>query len=90
MIKNRCIGKFAIPIRILNNQPSVVLDFMFGMLVIEAECNLAANEILYTAISPKHFKGIPHGERAPEYFLRISNNKLKLDKERNPLCLDRK
>ena len=82
MIKNRAIGTFRIPLRVINDYPSIVLDFMFGMIVLKADFVLEADCVQYTAISSKHFRSIPDGAVAPEYILNISGGYVNLTNDK--------
>ena len=74
MVKNRFIGIFSIPMWIINDRPSDVLDFMSGMIVLRAEFIPEADCIKYTAISPAHFRPVPLMESAPLYLIRLSSD----------------
>ena len=70
MIKNRYIGKFTIPRKMINDRPSMVLDIMNGMIVLKADLMPDRDCFEYLAISSKHFRGVAYGEAAPEYELK--------------------
>ncbi len=79
MIKDRHIGRFSISRRLINDYPSAVLDFMRGMIVIEASLDACSDCFRYTAINASLFRGVPIGEIAPEYMLEYDSNNSVVD-----------
>ena len=67
------MGHFSLPRKMFNNEPSTILDIMNGMIVLEANYAADTDSFSYLAISPKHFRGSVHGERAPEYLIAMDH-----------------
>ena len=81
MIKNRHIGRFSIPLDLINDQPSTVLDIMSGMIILKAEVSPVANVIDYTAIHALHFEGVLAGMKVPWYDINFNGDDFEFIKE---------
>lgn len=74
MLNNRHIGRFSLDIDLINRQTSDVLRIMDGMIVVKADYDPCSNKIEYMAICPKYFRGVAHGEIAPQYVFELTDD----------------
>jgi len=82
MIKNRYIGKFWIPLSVINDRPSEVLDITRTMIIIEAKIDPCTDSVEYTAIDPSLFKPVPVGVRCLLYRIIYDAEKKKCTAEK--------
>jgi len=71
MLKDNHIGKFTIPLEIINNYPEKVKEFMSDMIVIEAKMDFMARGVTYIAINPNVFLEAAQNLEAPWYEIEI-------------------
>lgn len=66
-VRVSCIGKFALPRRLIHGDLDGVLALMKDMVVVRAELIYISDAIEYIAISPKYFAEIGEAESPPIY-----------------------
>jgi len=62
-----CLGRFAIPRRMIQLDVNAVMDLLSDMVVVRAELIYASDAIEYIAISHKYFAEVPEGSSPPIY-----------------------
>ena len=71
--KKKKLGKFSLPIDLIENSPQVVKTLMGYMIVVRAEHMYDSDAIEYTAISD-HFAPLEDGKKVPTYTFRFEND----------------
>lgn len=67
-MRNRHLGRFEIPMQIIEHYPEVAIDILSGGIVVRAELSYSTDAIEYIMIHPC-FDEVPKGYPAPRYML---------------------
>ena len=67
MLKDNHIGKFTVPLEVINDYPNKVKEFMSEMIVLEAKMDFIAKGVTYTAINSNVFLELGPNLEAPRY-----------------------
>jgi len=71
MLKDNHIGQFLIPLKLINDYPDKVKEFMSDMIIIKAEMDFAARGVIYTAINENVFLELTPGMQSTWYELDV-------------------